>query len=147
MNYLNFEEAHWNKNRWVPRSHHLLRLWPSGLSLSVWQQKSPTKSSKTNHFIRTYLPVWPDWAIYWTLGNFSKPFATINLPKSPTFLGNFCKAANIIHFFYWNHIWASFIDIWRFLSGHTATYRHLLNSKDLFNKIRTVGNVTQTVWP
>ena len=29
--------------------------------------------------------VWPDWAIYWTLGNFSKPLATINLPKSPTF--------------------------------------------------------------
>ena len=29
-------------------------------------------------------------AIYWTYGNFSKPLATINLPKSPTFLGNFC---------------------------------------------------------
>ena len=36
-------------------------------------------------------PVWPDWAIYWTLGNFLKPLATINLPKSPPFLGNFCK--------------------------------------------------------
>ena len=35
--------------------------------------------------------VWPDWAIYWTLGNFSKPVATISLPKSPTLLGNFCK--------------------------------------------------------
>ena len=34
--------------------------------------------------------VWPDWEIYWTLGNFSKPLETINLPKSPTFLGNFC---------------------------------------------------------
>ena len=33
--------------------------------------------------------VWPDWAIYWTLGHFSKPFATIYLPKSPTFLGYF----------------------------------------------------------
>ena len=30
-------------------------------------------------------PVWPDWAIYWTFGNFLKPLATINLPKSPTF--------------------------------------------------------------
>ena len=29
-------------------------------------------------------PVWPDWAIYWTLGNFLKPLATINLPKSPS---------------------------------------------------------------
>ena len=38
-------------------------------------------------------PVWPDWAIYCTLGNFSKPLVTINMPKSPTFLGNFVKAS------------------------------------------------------
>ena len=31
-------------------------------------------------------------------GNFSKPLATINLPKSSTFLGNFCKGVYIIHF-------------------------------------------------
>ena len=43
-------------------------------------------------------PVWPDWAIYWTLGNFLKPLATINLPKSPTFLDKFCKRAKIYHF-------------------------------------------------
>ena len=30
-------------------------------------------------------------AIYWNLGHFLKPAATINLPKSPTFLGNVCK--------------------------------------------------------
>ena len=42
--------------------------------------------------------VWPDWAIYWTLGNFSKPLATISLPKSPTFLGNFWKGVKIFHF-------------------------------------------------
>ena len=35
--------------------------------------------------------VWPDWAIYCTLGNFSKPMATIILSKLPTFLGNFLK--------------------------------------------------------
>ena len=29
--------------------------------------------------------VWPDLAIYWTLGKFLKPLATINLPKSTTF--------------------------------------------------------------
>ena len=33
-----------------------------------------------------------------TLGNFLQPFATMNLPKSPTFLGNFSKGAKIIHF-------------------------------------------------
>ena len=43
-------------------------------------------------------PVWPDWAIYWTLGNFLKPLATINLSKSLTFLGNFCKDVKIIQF-------------------------------------------------
>ena len=31
--------------------------------------------------------VWPDWAIYYTLGNFSKPVATVILLKLPTFLG------------------------------------------------------------
>ena len=41
--------------------------------------------------------VWPDWAIYRNLGNFSKPLATINLPKS-TFLGNFCKGVKIFNF-------------------------------------------------
>ena len=29
--------------------------------------------------------VWPDWAIYWTLGNFLKPLGTINLSKSLRF--------------------------------------------------------------
>ena len=35
--------------------------------------------------------VWPDWAIFCTLGNHSKLVATIILSKSPTLLGNFCK--------------------------------------------------------
>ena len=42
--------------------------------------------------------VWPDWAIYWPLGNFSKPVATINLPNYSTFLGNFCKCVKIFNF-------------------------------------------------
>ena len=33
-----------------------------------------------------------------TLGNFLKPLATINLPKSLTFLGNICKGVKIYHF-------------------------------------------------
>ena len=37
-------------------------------------------------------------AIFWTLGNFLKPLATNTLPKSCTFLGNFCKGAKIYHF-------------------------------------------------
>ena len=42
--------------------------------------------------------VWPDWAIFLTLDNFLNPLATINLPKSPTFLGNFYKDVKIYHF-------------------------------------------------
>ena len=36
--------------------------------------------------------------IYYTLSNFSKPVATIILPKLPTFLGDFCKGVKIFHF-------------------------------------------------
>ena len=42
--------------------------------------------------------VWPDWAIYWILDNFLNPLATIKLPKSPTFLGNFCNGVKMHHF-------------------------------------------------
>ena len=43
--------------------------------------------------------VWTDWAICCTLGNFLKHVATIILPKSPSFLGNFCKGVEIFHFY------------------------------------------------
>ena len=58
-------------------------------------------------------------AIYWTLGNFLKPLASINLHKSPTFLGIFCKGVKIYHFSSEIIFWATFIDIWRFFSSHT----------------------------
>ena len=45
---------------------------------------------KLNHLSPS---VWPDLAIYWTLGK-----STINLPKAYTFLGKFCKGVQIIHF-------------------------------------------------
>ena len=35
---------------------------------------------------------------FFTLGNHSKPVATIILPKLPTLLNNFCKVVKIIHF-------------------------------------------------
>ena len=42
--------------------------------------------------------VWPDLAIYWTLGHFLKHLATINLPKSLTILENFSKGVKIYPF-------------------------------------------------
>ena len=35
---------------------------------------------------------------FWTLGNFLKPLAGINLPKSPSFLCKFYKGINFFHF-------------------------------------------------
>ena len=64
-------------------------------------------------------PVWPDWAIYWILGNFLKSLVTIKLPKSSTFLGNFCNGVKMYHFSS-EIILGNFEDIWRFLSGHTV---------------------------
>ena len=65
------------------------------------QSYSVNRSKTLPSFLRD-LPelgsVWPDWAIYWTLGNFSKPVATISLPKSLTFLGNICKGVTIFNF-------------------------------------------------
>ena len=55
-----------------------------------------------------------------TLGNFFKPLETINLPKYLTFLGNFCKGIKMYHFSSEIHFWATFTDIWWFLSGHTG---------------------------
>ena len=53
------------------------------------------------------------------LGNFLRPLATINLPKSLTFLWNFCKAVKIYHFSSEIILGQVFIDIWRLFSGHT----------------------------
>ena len=41
--------------------------------------------------------MWPYWAIFCTLGNYSKLVATIILTKLPIF-GNFCKGVKVIHF-------------------------------------------------
>ena len=53
-------------------------------------------------------------------GQLLKPLATINLPKYPTFLGNFCKGVKIYHFSKEIIFGATFIDFWRFFSGHTG---------------------------
>ena len=94
----------WNRGRVVIRIHFLIEKL-SDLPKSISKNQA----------------VWPDWLIYWTFGNFSKPVATISLPKSPTILGNFC--AKIFNF-YSEIIWATFTDIWRLFTGHTETKLH-----------------------
>ena len=89
--------------------------------------------------------VWPDCEIYWTLGNLSTSLATINLPKSPTFLGNFSKGVKIkkilvksflgnfyrhLETFYWSH-WLKEM-IWRPLSFIFPYSRGLSASSIIF---------------
>ena len=67
---------------------------------------------------------------YWTFGNFLKPLATINLPKSPTFLGNFCKGVKTFIFL----VKSFLVNFYRHLtifSGHTG---HKLSLLPLSNK-------------
>ena len=47
----------------------------------------------------------------------------MNLLKSSTFLGNFCKGVKIYHFR------ATFIDIWQFFSGHTGVHSYTTSLK------------------
>ena len=65
------------------------------------------------------LEVWPDWAIYWTFGHFSKPLGILILPKTPTFLGNFCKGVKIFNFS--SEIIFNFYRHLAIFSGHTAS--------------------------
>ena len=87
------------------------------LALALHFFKLVLKSNKC--WVRS---VWLEWAILCTLGNHSKPVAAIILPKSSTLLG---KGVEIVHF-YCEIIFGQLvrqvrlIDIWRFLSGHTA---------------------------
>ena len=60
-------------------------------------------------------------------GKYLKPLSTINLPKSSTFLGNFCKGVKIYHFSSEIIFAGTFIDIWQFFSGHTAPNSTLIS--------------------
>ena len=70
------------------RAHSKCRQW-------VPIKRIPNVALKLNLHLpvvsKTFFKYWsqaklPDWAIYWTMGNFLKSLATINLHKSPTFL-------------------------------------------------------------
>ena len=104
---------------------------------------------ESNLILYTLVTVWPDCAIYWTLGNFVKPLATINLPKSP----NYCKGVNHFHFsseiilgnfyrhlaiFFWSHwshrtieikcqVWNDSEEIWEMV-----TLKKWKNEQSLF---------------
>ena len=57
--------------------------------------------------------------VFCTLGNFLKPVATINLPKSFSFLDNFCKGVKIYHFSS-EIIFGQLLQTFGDFSGHTG---------------------------
>ena len=92
----------------------------NAIILSLWY--GVTLDSVTGLCLWWYLlpPVWPDWAIYFILCNFSKPVATIILPKSPTFLGNFCQGLKIFNFSSEIIFGQLLKTIGRLFTGHTS---------------------------
>ena len=59
--------------------------------LSLWDMFS--EYCKSSYYHMEHFVVYRHWAIYCTFGNFSKPVATIILPKLPTFQSNFVKVS------------------------------------------------------
>ena len=84
----------WNKFVFIfVLSHSQVRL-----QSSCYGQNKSILNALFNKVYRYSPAVRPDWTIYWTLDNFLNPLATINLPQSLTFLGNFCIGVKIYHF-------------------------------------------------
>ena len=103
-------------------------LFPTPIFRMISKEEKKTRGTNlASAYLRA---VWRDWAIYWTLGNFSKPKATINLPKSSTFLGDFWGLKSLI--FLVKSFWATFIDTWRFFSGHTGKWALLRRYCEIF---------------
>ena len=103
----------------VGQNNYCHRIWKvakSGINRPIWSHWSFAKVNWPTRLIPYILiptttltgfhqghqcswapAVWPDWAIFCTVGNHSNPVATIILPKLPTVLGNCCKGVKIIH--------------------------------------------------
>ena len=83
-------------------------------------------------------PVWLDWTIFWTLGNFLKPLKTINLSNSLTFLGNFWKCVKIYLFLVKSFL-GNFYRHFSIFSGHPALQKLPKTVEDLDQLIVTKG--------
>ena len=93
FDWIKSRPSNWIENNFIETEGMRLELIQR-ISMT-WGKNAETFSRPNQLFCTDWLPVWPDWAIYWTLGNFLKRLATINLPKPPAFLGIFCKSVKI----------------------------------------------------
>ena len=88
--------------------------WQSGSSLVSRRRCATGSAQKLN-----LCAVWPDCAIYCTLGNYYKPVATIILPKLAHFMQS-VKCVKIFHFSSEISFGSLFIAFWRLFTGHAA---------------------------
>ena len=72
--------------------------WPVRCDKTICSTDLLMSTYTMSRYLQLMLSAWPDLAIFCTLGDFLKPLATINLLKSPTALGNFCKVVKIYHY-------------------------------------------------
>ena len=63
--------------------------------------------------------VWPDWAIFALWAMFKSLWQHLFCPNRPHFRQFLQRCQNLL-FFWWNHFWATFIDIWRLFTCHTV---------------------------
>ena len=84
-------------------------------------------------------------------GKFLKPLATINLPKSPTFLSKFCKGVKIYHFSS-EIIFGQLLQTFGDFFGHTPASRHPTNDQtslpkwpDHVRKLQVDGDILKSL--
>ena len=68
--------------------------------------------------------VWPDWAIYWTLGNFSKPLATIVTPYVTLLQPHYVTLLYLHYVTYYTYITSHFSPNVTLLYLHYVTFLH-----------------------
>ena len=111
---------------YLPRSHSFLSA--DSLFLSVPTYLRTYLRTTNESFAPLLIPISVTrLGDFLEFGQLFKAFGNNLFAKSLTFLGNFCKVVKNYYFFEWNHFGAAFRDIWRFFSGHTATYVRTTN--------------------
>ena len=103
---------------------------------------------KFQNFLRTRKEgdraVWPDWAIYCTLGNFYNTVATYILPKSRIFR-QFLKLSKSFILLVKSFLAHFFIDIWRlFFTGHPGTDKKRKGETHMIRNPEDYPDVRQT---
>ena len=85
--------------------------WKVLLSFAIFLTRNWFLSRKQSDQIGRFITLW---------ATFQRSWQQLFYPKCQHILGNFCKFVKIFHFTSKILFGATFIDIWRFFTGHTA---------------------------